>query len=57
MLYPLDHPIELFALVTLVLLLAHELGYRLRALAKNPEDRDWEREVHQTRNQIAVLLS
>ncbi|GGA48526.1 DUF4239 domain-containing protein [Dyella nitratireducens] len=57
MLYLLDHPIELFVVATVVLLLAHELGYRLRAFAKHPEDKDWEREVHQTRNQIAVLLS
>ena len=57
MLYLLDHPIALFVVVTVVLLLAHEIGYRLRAWAKHPEDKDWEKEVHQTRNQIAVLLS
>jgi hypothetical protein len=57
MLYLLDHPIALFVVATVVLLLAHEIGYRLRAWARNPEDKEWEKEVHQTRNQIAVLLS
>ncbi|MFK2872585.1 bestrophin-like domain [Dyella lipolytica] len=40
-----------------VLLLAHEIGFRLRALAKNRDDKDWEKQVHETRNQIAILLS
>lgn len=55
--YLLDHPVELFVVVTVALLLAHELGYRLRAFAKRRDDADWEKEVHQTRNQVAVLLS
>lgn len=55
--YLLNHPVELFVLVTLVLLLAHELGYRLRAFAKRRDEEDWEKEVHQTRNQLAILLS
>ena len=44
-------------MVTVALLLAHEAGYRLRAFAKRRDDADWEKEVHQTRNQVAVLLS
>ncbi|WP_158628911.1 DUF4239 domain-containing protein [Dyella choica] len=55
--YLLDHPVELFAIVMLALLLAHELGHRLRAWARNRDDNDWEKEVHQARNQIALLLS
>ncbi|GLQ91913.1 DUF4239 domain-containing protein [Dyella acidisoli] len=55
--YLLDHPISLFAVAVAVLLLAHEAGFRLRALAKHREEQDWEKQVHETRNQIAVLLS
>src|ERR1700744_3788030 len=55
--YLLDHPLHLFVLATAVLLLAHEIGFRLRALAKHREEKDWEKQVHETRNQIALLLS
>lgn len=55
--YLLDHPVALFVVVAAVLLLAHEIGYRLRAFARNRDDEEWEKQVHQTRNQIAVLLS
>lgn len=57
MMYLLDHPVELFVVATVVLLLAHETGFRLRAFAKNPDDSEWEKQTHQTRNQVAVLLS
>lgn len=57
MMFLLDHPVGLFVVATVVLLLVHEIGYRLRAFAKRRDDDDWEKEVHQTRNQIAVLLS
>jgi predicted membrane protein len=55
--YLLNHPIGLFFVVAVVLLLAHECGFRLRVLAKNREDKEWEKQVHDTRNQIAVALS
>jgi hypothetical protein len=55
--YLLDHPIVLFFVVCLVLLLAHEIGFRLRALARDRDDKDWLKQVHETRNQIAILLS
>ncbi|GLQ98519.1 hypothetical protein [Dyella mobilis] len=55
--YLLDHPAVLFAVTCIVLLLAHEFGYRLRALAAHRDDRDWQKEVRETRGQIAVLLS
>jgi hypothetical protein len=55
--YLLNHPIGLFFVVAVVLLLAHECGFRLRVLAKNRDDKEWEKQVHDTRNQIAVLLS
>lgn len=55
--YLLDHPIHLFFVATVVLLLAHEIGFRLRTLAGEREEKDWEKQVHETRNQIAVLLS
>lgn len=55
--YLLDHPISLFIVAVAVLLLAHEAGFRLRALARHREEQDWEKQVHETRNQIAVLLS
>jgi hypothetical protein len=55
--YILDYPIHLFALATVVLLLVHEIGFRLRVLAKNRDDKDWQKQVHETRNQIAFLLS
>ncbi|GLQ86608.1 bestrophin-like domain [Dyella flagellata] len=57
MLYLLDHPVDLFVMVVVVLLLAHEFGFRLRAWAKNRDDNDWEKEVHQARNQVGLLLS
>ena len=57
MLYLLDHPVELFIAAIAALLLAHELGYRLRAWAKGRDNDDWEKEVHQARNQVALLLS
>jgi hypothetical protein len=52
-----DHPIHLFVVATVVLLLAHEIGFRLRALAKHRDEKDWQKQVHDTRNQIAFLLS
>lgn len=55
--YLLDHPVALFVVVTVALLLAHEAGHRLRTFAKDRDDAEWEKQVHQTRNQIAVLLS
>lgn len=55
--YLLDHPAVLFLATCGVLLLVHEIGFRLRALAKNRDDKDWEKQVHETRNQIAILLS
>jgi hypothetical protein len=55
--YLLDRPIHLFVVATAVLLLAHEIGFRLRALARHREEKEWEKQVHETRNQIAVLLS
>jgi hypothetical protein len=55
--YLLGHPIHLFVVATAVLLFAHEIGFRLRALAKDREEKEWEKQVHETRNQIAVLLS
>jgi len=57
MLYLLDHPAVLFVVACVVLLIAHEIGYRLRALAAHRDDKDWLKEVHDTRNQIALLLS
>ncbi|WP_233839984.1 hypothetical protein [Dyella sp. 2HG41-7] len=57
MMYLLNHPVTLFVVAAAVLLLAHEFGYRLRAFAKDPEDTEWEKQIHQTRNQVAVLLS
>jgi len=55
--YLVNHPIVLFFAVAAVLLVAHEVGFRLRALAKDRDDKEWEKQVHDTRNQIAVLLS
>jgi hypothetical protein len=55
--YLLDHPIHLFVVATAVLLLAHEIGFRLRVLAKDRDEKDWQKQVHDTRNQIAFLLS
>jgi hypothetical protein len=55
--YLLDHPLHLFVVATAVLLLAHEIGFRLRALARHREEKDWEKQVHEARNQIALLLS
>jgi hypothetical protein len=55
--YLLDRPIYLFVIATIVLLLAHEIGFRLRALAKDRDDKGWQKQVHDTRNQIAFLLS
>lgn len=55
--YLLDHPALLFAATCIVLLLMHEIGFRLRALAKDRNDKEWEKQVHDTRNQIALLLS
>lgn len=57
MLYLLDHPALLFVAACVVLLVAHEIGYRLRVLAPHHDDKDWLKEVHDTRNQIALLLS
>jgi hypothetical protein len=47
----------LFVAAAVVLLVVHEIGFRLRVLAKDRDDREWEKQVHDTRNQIAVLLS
>lgn len=55
--YLLDHPAALFLVTCMVLLLSHEIGFRLRVLARNRDDKDWEKQVHETRNQIAILLS
>lgn len=55
--YLLNHPVSLFFVATAILLLAHEIGFRLRVLAKNRDDKEWEKQVHDTRNQIAILLS
>jgi hypothetical protein len=55
--YLLDHPAVLFVITCAVLLLAHEIGFRLRAFAAQRDDRDWQKEVRETRNQIALLLS
>jgi hypothetical protein len=55
--YLLDHPAVLFLASCITLLLAHEIGYRLRAFATHRDDRDWQKEVRETRNQIALLLS
>jgi hypothetical protein len=55
--YLLDHPAALFLVTCIALLLAHEIGYRLRAFAVHRDDRDWQKEIRETRNQIAVLLS
>jgi hypothetical protein len=55
--YLLDHPAELFFVATVVLLIAHEIGFRLRAFAKDRDEKDWEKQVHETRNRIAFLLS
>jgi hypothetical protein len=55
--YLLDHPTVLFVVTCFVLLVMHEVGFRLRALAKDRDDKDWEKQVHETRNQIALLLS
>ncbi len=57
MLYLLDRPIALFFVATAVLLAAHEVGFRLRVLAKDRDDKEWEKQVHETRNQIGLLLS
>jgi hypothetical protein len=57
MLYLLDRPGLLFVATCVVLLIAHEAGYRLRALAAHRDEKDWLKEVHDTRNQIALLLS
>ncbi|WP_266172164.1 hypothetical protein [Dyella subtropica] len=53
----IDHPILLFFVACAVLLLSHEIGFRLRAFAANRDDKEWEKEVQSTRNQIAILLS
>ena len=55
--YLLDHPAVLFVVACVVLLVAHEIGFRLRMFAPNREDKAWEKQVHDTRNQIALLLS
>ncbi|GAB2580280.1 DUF4239 domain-containing protein [Dyella jejuensis] len=55
--YLLDHPLVLFFVTCLALLLAHELGFCLRGLAKDRDSKEWEKQVHETRNQIALLLS
>ncbi|GFZ91410.1 hypothetical protein [Dyella caseinilytica] len=57
MMYLLDHPAALFIATCVVLLLIHEIGFRLRALAKDRDEKEWEKQVHETRNQIALLLS
>lgn len=55
--YLLDHPAVLFVVACAVLLAMHEIGFRLRALAKDRDEKEWEKQVHETRNQIALLLS
>ena len=55
--YLLDHPAVLFIATCVVLLLMHEIGFRLRAIAKDRDEKEWEKQVHDTRNQIALLLS
>lgn len=55
--YLLDHPDVLFVVACVVLLVTHEIGYRLRALSPHHDEKDWLKEVHDTRNQIALLLS
>jgi hypothetical protein len=55
--YLLDHPAVLFVVTCAVLLVMHEIGSRLRAMAKDRDEKEWEKQVHETRNQIALLLS
>lgn len=55
--YLLDHSTVLFVVTCVVLLLMHEVGFRLRAVAKDRDEKEWEKQVHETRNQIALLLS
>lgn len=53
----LDHPALLFVATCLALWLAHEAGFRLRAVASHDEDKAWPKQVQATRNQLAILLS
>jgi hypothetical protein len=55
--YLLDHPAVLFVVTCIVLLSMHEIGFRLRMRAKDRDEKEWEKQVHETRNQIALLLS
>jgi hypothetical protein len=53
----LDHPVALFFVVCIALLLTQEIGFRLRALTKHDDGEDGRKQVEETRNQVAILLS
>ena len=55
--YLLDHPTVLFAVTCIVLLIMHEIGFRLRAIKQRDDDEDGRKQVEETRNQVAILLS
>lgn len=52
-----ERPMLLFVVACIVLLLSHEVGFRLRAGDRDKNEQDWEKQIEETRNQIAVLLS
>jgi len=52
-----EYPAWLFVVACVVLLLSHEIGVRLRARNHEKGGPDWEKQIEETRNQIAVLLS
>jgi hypothetical protein len=55
--YLLDHPTLLFVVTCVVLFLIHEIGFRLRLMRKRDDGEDGRKQVEETRNQVAILLS
>ena len=52
-----DYPRLLFLVLCAVLLLSYEIGFRLRARNHEKIGQDGDKQIEETRNQIAVLLS
>jgi hypothetical protein len=53
----LDHPVALFFVACVVLLLAQEIGFRLRSVTKHDDGEEGRKQIEETRNQVAILLS
>jgi hypothetical protein len=52
-----EYPGLLFFVICIVLLLSYEIGFRLRARNHDKIGQDGDKQIEETRNQIAVLLS